>query len=505
MHIVLINPPFIFSGKSVFTSPHCVGLRSISAFLKHDPGNRVTFLDACMRGWRQVRRYADGYLVGLSAEEIIDGIPRDAELIGVSAPFSQLAPVVHDIIARIKARFPRVTVVMGGVYPSTQPGLALTSRADFIVVGEGERVLEAIAGGENPDNLPGVYSSGRAIRENFVPAMVFNDLDQLSFPDCSIPGMEKYFSIPSRPRIPLPSAVVVTSRGCPFDCEFCSIHPTAGYQYRFRSAGHVLEEVRFLSERFKIGNLDIEDDNFTLNRDRSVAILEGIIRLNEQGAGIGWCTPNGMRIETLDKELIRLMKLSNCREVVLGLEHADPEILRSMNKQQVLERAEEVIRVLVENRLPKVTLFLVVGYPGETRERFERNRRFLKKLYQTAPGLSVCVNIAQPYPGTRLLDRCRAEGYIRDRDFDNFLVRRDLMDTEHTVSVVTPDFSERDVFYRRNLLIADSGNPNKWKTGLKKIIPARIISRMRTAVDCIDLIARRRLKKKARLEAGSKV
>ncbi|MFA5361641.1 MAG: radical SAM protein [Candidatus Omnitrophota bacterium] len=498
MNIVLINPPFIFSEKSVFITSHCVGLRSISSFLKRNPGHTITFLDAFMRGRHQARRYADGYLIGLSTEEIIAGIPPDAELIGVSVPFSQLAPVVHDIIARIKDRFPRVTVVMGGVYPSTQPGLALTSRADFIVLGDGEQALAAIAAGEKPENIPGVYSPCRAIREKYFSAVSFEDLDNLPFPDCSIPGMETYFRIPNRPNIPIPSTVLVTSRGCPFDCEFCSIHPFAGYRYRFRSAGNVLEEIVFLSEKFKIRFLDIEDDNFTLNRERAVEILEGIIRLNERGAGIAWCTPNGLRIETLDKELIRLIKLSNCAEVVVGLEHADPGILRSMNKQLDLERAEAVIRGLMENRIPKITLFLVVGYPGETRTRFEQSRSFLKNLFRMGPAISVCVNIVQPYPGTKLLERCRSEGYIVDKDFDNFLVRRDLMDTERTVSIITPDFSAWEVFYRRNLLIADSGNRRKWKAVLKKIIPAQFISVARTAIDFSEYQVRKRLKRKAR-------
>jgi radical SAM superfamily enzyme YgiQ (UPF0313 family) len=500
MNIVLINPPFIFSCRNMFVSSPCVGLRSISSFLKNDPGHTVTFLDAFMQGRHRVSRYADGYLVGLSTEEIMSGIPRDTDLIGVSASCSQLAPVVHAIIARIKDRFPRVTVVLGGVYPSTQPGLALTSLADFIVLGDGEQALAAIAAGENPGNITGVYSSGHAaIREDYVSTVPIADLDKLPFPDYSIPDMESYFKIPSRPGIPVPSAVLVTSRGCPFDCEFCSVHPSAGYQYRFRSAGHVLDEIGFLSKKFKIRYLDIEDDNFTLNHERTVKILEGIIRLNEQGAGISWFTPNGVRVETLDAQLIRLIKLSGCAEIVVGLEHTDPGILRSMNKQLDLERAEAVIRKLSESGIPRISIFLIVGYPGETRARFERGRKFLKKLYRMNSAISVCVNIAQPYPGTKLLERCRSEGYIPDKDFDNFLVRRDLMDTEHTVSIITPYFSAGEVFYRRNLLVADSGHRRKWKAVLKRIIPAQFISAVRTAIDFIDYRARMRLKRKARL------
>jgi hypothetical protein len=114
MNIVLINPPFVFSGREAFSSSHCVGLRGISSFLKMDSGHRITFIDACMQGWRHVSRYADGYCIGLSTEEIMARIPPDTELIGVAAPFSQLAPIVHVIIARAKERFPRATVVMGG-------------------------------------------------------------------------------------------------------------------------------------------------------------------------------------------------------------------------------------------------------------------------------------------------------------------------------------------------------------------------------------------------------
>jgi magnesium-protoporphyrin IX monomethyl ester (oxidative) cyclase len=365
-------------------------------------------------------------------------------------------------------------------------------------VGEGEEPFAAIAGGKSPASIPGVYVSPLPAGEKYPAVPFVEDLDRLPFADYGIPGMDMYFRVAPRPGMPFPAAVLTTSRGCPFDCEFCSIHPSAGYRYRFRSAAHVLEEIRLVSEKYKIRILDFEDDNFTLNRERAVAILEGIIRLNEKGAGLGWSTPNGVRIETLDAELIRLIKRSNCAELVVGLEHMDPEVLRSMNKQLDLEKAKKVIAELSRSGISRITLFLIVGYPGETRERFEHSRRLLKEIYRMRGDFTVCVNIAQPYPGTRLLERCRSEGYISDTAFDNFLVRRDLMDTEHTVSIITPDFSVWDIFYRRNLLIADSGHSSFWKAALKKMIPPQCIGFMRTVMDMAAYMMRRYLKRRAR-------
>jgi radical SAM superfamily enzyme YgiQ (UPF0313 family) len=478
MKVALVNPPLVFSSRRQSALSQCLGLRTISACLKAR-GHQVTFLDALMRGFSKVRKYANGVLIGLTADQIAAGIPADAELIGLSAPFSQLAPVVHEIARRIRERLPGALLVMGGVYPSTQPELALTSAADCIVVGEGEVAMLELASGKAPAELQGVYAPGSPRRDAFPPAKAVEDLDSLPFADDAIPHVDRYFRRSPRMHAGEPTAAIVTSRGCPYDCEFCSVHPICGRKWRARSAGNVLDEIAYLSRRRRVRRIEIEDDNFTLNPSRAMEILEGIVRLNEQGAGLSWTTPNGVRIETLTADLIRLMRASNCAEVALGLEHGDEEMLRLMNKGLDLQRAFDVIRGLVEAGIPRITLFLIVGYPGESRERFQRGLEYLRAVRALGGAIAVCVNFAQPYPGTDLLRRCLEEGIIADRDFGDFLVRKDHTNTAYFVQIETPDFDAAEVLRRRRE-ICDVFAPS-WKRAVKKRLPAGLLQAARKA------------------------
>jgi len=454
MIISLINPPFIFPTPREFIFSQCLGLRSLSSFLKMKGCHETYFIDALMLGFSNVKRYANGYIVGLEIDDIIANIPADTELIGISAPFSQLAPIVHNIIDRAKKRFSDIPIIMGGVYPSTQPNLALTSKADFIIVGEGESAIRDIADGRNPKEIEGVYSRDSINNEYFPAASKISDLDELPFPDYSIPLIDKYFTLSPRAATGRRTASLITSRGCPFSCEFCSIHPIYGKKYRYRSAINVLGEVEYLVKRHSIQSLEIEDDNFTLHKGRTIEILEGIIHLNEENAGLDWRTPNGIRIDTIDEEVIKLIKKSNCTEITLGLEHGDPKILSKMNKKLDLNKAFNIIKQLVQYGIPAITLFIIVGYPGETQKRFLNSLSYLRKIQKLGKNINLWVNIVQPYPGTKLLNRCRREGYITDKYFDNFLVRKDLMTTNYTVSIITPDFDEKEVLFRKKLLSA---------------------------------------------------
>jgi anaerobic magnesium-protoporphyrin IX monomethyl ester cyclase len=478
MNVALINPPFLFPCKEEFVFSQCIGLRSLSSFLKIKGRHEVHFIDGLMLGFSDVRTYANGYMVGLTPEEIVARIPRETELIGISVPFSQLAPIAHDLADRAKARFPDSVVVMGGVYPSTQPRLALTSRADLIVVGEGEHALLEIANGRNHKEIRGVYSHGSSENEDFPSTRIIDDLDTLPLPDYSIPQIDTYFSLSPRSqkgRV----ASLFTSRGCPFDCEFCSIHPVYGRQYRSRSAANVLDEIKYLVERHAIRSLEIEDDNFTLKKERTADILKGIVRLNEQGAHLGWRTPNGIRIDTLDEEMIRLIKESNCREIVLALEHGDSKMLQIMNKRLDLDKVYTTIEQLIRYKIPKITLFVIVGYPGETKERFLSGLSFLDKIRKLGGNTSLWVSIAQPYPGTKLLARCRMEGYITDEHFDNFLNRRDLMSTGYTVWIQTPDFDAEEVRRRKAVLLDSFDHTPKWKIMTRRFVPPQLIGLFR--------------------------
>jgi radical SAM superfamily enzyme YgiQ (UPF0313 family) len=454
MNIALINPPFLFPVRDEIVYSHCLGLRYISSYIKTKSPHKIEFIDSLAEGFTNVKKYANGYIVGLEIDDIMSRIPYGTDIIGVSIPFSQLAPVAHDIVRDARSRFPDAKIVMGGVYPSTQPLLALTSEADMIVIGEGEEAFLQIAEGKGPGEIKGVWTNELTQQDlRLSPAEVIENLDSIPYADYAIPNIDRYFDLSPRMSKKQRTASIITSRGCPFSCEFCSIHPVYGSKWRGRSAENVLDEMEFLFRKYGVTSFEIEDDNFTLIKKRTVEILEGMIRLQEKGYAIGWRTPNGVRIETLDDSVIRLIKKSNCRHIVLGLEHGDREMLSIMDKKLDLDRAFEVIRGLVENRVPNISLLLIVGYPGETRERFLNGMEYLRRVRALGGNITVFVGTAQPYPGTRLLQQCVREGYVTDGNIDNFLVRRDLVSSGHYVTITTPDFDEKEVLSRKQKII----------------------------------------------------
>lgn len=454
MHVTLINPSWIFPSRNSVVISQCLGLRYLSATLKARGVQEITFLDALMLGFSEIKPYAQGLEVGLSPQEIVSRIPPQTDWVGINGPFSQSAPIVHEIVKVLRKRWPHMKVVLGGVYPSTQPALALSSGCDAIVVGEGEKAIAAMVEGSPFPwrNIPGVYTQEDASRPHFSSAPSVENLDDLPFPDLDIPSIEKYYELSPRGRIGR-TASLLTSRGCPFACEFCSIHPVYGRGWRGRSPENVLEEIRILTDRFGVDVIEFEDDNFTLNKERTLGILEGIVRMNEKGKTLSWTTPNGVRLDTLDREMVALFKRSNCSGVNIALEHGDREMLEIMGKKLDLDKAYSVVDLLCQTGIPVVGLFYITGYPGETTERFRSGLAFLKRLKRLGKGnLYLTVHYAQPYPGTPLLDRCKKNGWVTDEHYDDFLVRRDLMSTDKTISILTPEFSREEVERRKILL-----------------------------------------------------
>jgi hypothetical protein len=234
-----------------------------------------------------------------------------------------------------------------------------------------------------------------------------------------------------------------------------------------------MDEIELLHGKYGVTKLEIEDDNFTLRRDRTVEILEGIVRMNERGANLSWRTPNGVRIDSLNDEIMGLIKRSGCSELTLALEHGDQEMVANvMNKKLNLDTAFEVFTLAAKHQVTTL-LFIIVGYPGETKQRFENCYRYIEKVKALGGNFKCLAFIAQPYPGTELLELCRQKDYLRPppgvtyEDFDNFLVRRDLMSTGSVVSIETPDFDETEVRRRQAAILALLPPKKKKKKKLK--------------------------------------
>ena len=159
MNVFLINPPYYFwSGLEYLTQN--LGLGYIASYLLAD-GHEVEVLDALAEGKDRLERImvedrqANRY--GMKFDDIADRIPAGTDLIGITSPFSNHATIIDGLSRVIRERFPDVPMVLGGVYASTQPERALESSVDFVVVGEGESPMRALAAGKDPANIPGLW------------------------------------------------------------------------------------------------------------------------------------------------------------------------------------------------------------------------------------------------------------------------------------------------------------------------------------------------------------
>lgn len=454
MRIVLINPQFKFFNRREKTFSNCLGLLYIASYLR-SKGHEVHFIDSLQLGFDCEEHLDNGIMrVGLSNEEIIKMVPEKTDLIGIGAPFSHLAPEVHALTKEIKSNLPDIPVVLGGVYPSSQPEMASTSDADYLILGEGEHTMEKLIQYIEDDFIgpppPGVIPKTGLSSTDKVKAEVVQDLDALPFPARDMIQFEKYATHSQRNVQGWRSASIITSRGCPFNCEFCSVHSVVTRVWRKRSAENILSEIDFLVKNYRINLIEFEDDMLTLDRSRIVKILDGIIERNKSGQKIYWQAANGIRFDTVDEELLIKFKEANVREINFALEHGDKDLQKIINKKLDLSRVKEIMRLVDKHKIP-ANLFVIFGYPGETKERFENSIKFYKEIKQICPATKFRCFIAQPYPNTKLFQRAVRQGYLPADLFDN-LESYKTFSTSSQVWIETEDFDKREVLRRKKVL-----------------------------------------------------
>lgn len=452
MKFCFINPPWFFKEDIEFIS-HNLGLGYIISLLEAN-GHEVQFIDALAEGidnkvcvdtkYQKVNRY------GLSYKDISEKIESDADYIGITGPFTDSAMILRELISVIKEKCPEKPVIAGGVYPSTLPRRALDLGADIVVRGEGELAMLHLARGDKPEDIKGLvfYQEGQIVNNG--TAELIKDLDTIPLPSYSKRPVDFYFSWSPRGDRENQTASMITSRGCPFSCSFCSIHPVYGQNWRARTPENVLGEIKLLVEEYGINHIEFEDDNFTLQPERVEAILNGIIEINRGKSDndrLVWSAPNGIRLDTLTESLVLKMKESSCKSVCIAVESGDPDILKRMNKRLDLSKAEEVVKLFTKHGINS-NAFFIIGYPGENEARFLNSVAFAKKLKKQ--GLtSISPLVATPYPGTPLFSECQEKGYLRYPDVENVLYLAQYSSyNSDFVQIETPDFSVNDVMRR---------------------------------------------------------
>ena len=413
LKVLLIYPP---SSLASYERPIVVpplGLAYIGAVLEK-AGHKVEILDTIALNWRTPIKIGNRVHLGQKWGDISDEIKRSKpDAVGISCPFSCQSDNAHKVAELVKEYDADVPVIMGGAHPSTLPKRVLQDQnVDYVVIGEGEltmlNLLKTLSTGAFNEIDGFAYrEEGKTVinpKKRFI-----NDIDSLPFPARHLLPMNEYFNAeaPHGPELMRkPFTSMITSRGCPFNCVFCSIHSIWGHKWRARNADNVVLEIEHLIDVYQIREIHFEDDNLTLDKRRMEKICDLIL---DRGLDVRWFTPNGVAIWTLDKNLLEKMKKSGCYKLCFGIESGCPQTLQFIKKPINLTHARQVIHWANDVGI-WTHGFFVIGFPYETKEAIYETLRFAVESDLDFASFF----IATPLPGTRLLEIVKKEGLIEN-------------------------------------------------------------------------------------------
>jgi magnesium-protoporphyrin IX monomethyl ester (oxidative) cyclase len=408
LKVLLINPPLV-SDNPDEPIPFPLGLGYLAASLRHS-GFETYLIDACLGKARKISN-SSYYNIGLTpAETAHTAADINPDVIGISVPFTSRYKLTLELFSEVRKRLPKTPVIAGGMHATVAPESLLDHSFDAVILGEAEEsfpvfLKEYQTGAESLSDGIARRIAGKTVIKPQKKHVL--DLDKLPFPARDLLPFDRYLKLSGgrwiRPGLKVAS--MITSRGCPYRCTFCSAFRVAGRRYRKRSAENVMAEIEELVHKYQVDVIAFEDDNLTADRKRAVAIFEGIARRFPK---LQWITPNGVSIRDLDRDLIQLMKKSGCRSVNLAFESGDPRILKEVMKKDLDPEDGRQVRWWCREAGIAVNGYFILGMPGESRETMERTRDYALSLDLDGIGIF----IATPFPGTELFDLCLKEGYL---------------------------------------------------------------------------------------------
>jgi len=440
MRVCLINPPRIHPkawGKPTAYQP--LGLAYVAAVLEKQ--HKVSIIDSPTEGWRNLEPLGETrYRVGLSNKETANRIKRwSPDVVEINVPFSGWSTAAFDVASVVKNFDKDIVTVLDGLHPSARPMDCLSNPdIDFVVRGEPEYSLLDLVGaleqGKSSRELKKIKGIG--FIENGKTAITpprpeIMDLDALPFPARHLLPMDIYFKSakekPIRGEIRKRYTLVMTSRGCPHNCIFCSNHIVMGKNWRGRSPENVVKEIEEVVRTYSIEQIDFVDENMTLKKKRVEKICDLIV---EKGLNIEWYVPNGVRADKLDEELLRKMRASGCKGIRVAPESGVQRVVDNIIKKKLNLKDVEMAVVLAKKAGIKVGVFFILGLIGETKEDIQETIKFAYKLKKLGAS-TFQFSIATPLYGTELYEMAEKGGFLREEFSDEALAAIEpLIETE---------------------------------------------------------------------------
>ena len=409
MQILLLSPPTISAVKAVVgTTGPPLGLAYLASMVRDEHDVRI------------VDSLAEDYNYG-DVERIIK--KYDPDVVGITSTTSMIPDAYA--IAKIAKRYnENVKIVMGGPHVTFLPERTFQEcpYIDFIVRGEGEltfrELIDSLERDRDPSNILGLSINLRDKVKNNPPRPLIKDIDTIPMPSYDLLPMEKYQANGVR------FGTVMTSRGCPFNCAFCSSSLQFGKRWRGHSDSRVIEELKHLHEKYRIREIEFLDDTFTLNKHRAIRIARRIVK---EGLDISWSASS--RVDTFTEEVAEAMKKSGCHTIYFGIESGSRKTLNFIGKGITPEQSISAVKKAKRHKLRALGSF-VIGFPEETKEDIKKTIKLSKKV-----GVDFAqFTIATPYPGTRLWKYASAKKLILTFDWRKYTTLDPVMKLKNFTS-----------------------------------------------------------------------
>jgi anaerobic magnesium-protoporphyrin IX monomethyl ester cyclase len=364
----------------------------------------------------------DDDLEQLEKKEIYKLLSKeDPQLVGVTATTSTIKNAL-EYVKLVKEVLPNCLTVIGGPHPTFMPIETLKScpELDVVVIGEGEKTMEELTG-KSTDKDNGILMDvkGIAYRDNgnikLNPSReLIEDLDSIPFPARHLVPFESYSTTQGK------TSDMITSRGCVFNCKYCSSSRIMGKKFRTRSPENVADEIEHLMDRYKLENIAFMDDTFMLNKRRAEKIAEEI---NTRGLDIGFVASS--RVDMVNKGLLEKLKSAGLTTLYYGVESGSQRILNLMKKGITLKQAENAVRSAKDVGVEVLTSF-ILGYPGETTEEMDKTINFSIKLNADYSQFSILT----PFPGTPIYQELKKKKLLDTENWKKYTVMKSVIKYE---------------------------------------------------------------------------
>ena len=304
------------------------------------------------------------------------------DVVGITAS----TPLIMDAYRTaklVKEVSDSIKVIMGGAHPTAEPVFCLEQcpEIDIVCRGEGELTMLDLANGLSLDKIDGITFRKKGKIVSTPPRQVWENLDEIPYPAYHLLDKDFYFKTTSVliRGFYLKGMTIITARGCPFNCAFCQssqlVRSNKGRFFRFHSPEYVIGMIKHLVDNYGAEGILFAEDIFSLDRKNMAGICNLLIK---QGLHKKIKYAVNLRVDTINEELLRLLKKSGCVRAIYGFESGSDRVLKIMNKRTTLEQNLRAVKLTKKAGIT-CEASILIGVPGEQGEDLKKTLKFLKK------------------------------------------------------------------------------------------------------------------------------